>query len=264
MTHPFVNIGINAARSAGKLMVRALDHLDHLTIEQKGLNDYVTQVDKACEQEIIDIILKAYPNHGIIGEESGELNNPKDADYTWIIDPLDGTTNYLHGFPQFCISIGIMHKGRIEHGIVLDPMRQELFTASRGRGAMLNETRIRVSKVHQLQRALIGTGFPTRDMAVVDKYCDIFKDLFPKTAGVRRAGAAALDLCYVACGRFDAFWEFGLKIWDVAAGSLIIHEAGGLVSGFGEDESFLNTGNIIASTPKIHAPLKNILHQHLD
>lgn len=259
--HPLVNIGVKAARKAGHIILQSLDRLDAIAIEEKGYNDYVTQVDKASEEEIKYIIQKAYPDHAILGEESG-LTKTKESDITWVIDPLDGTTNYMHGFPQFCISIGVMEKDRLEHGIIYDPLKDELFTASRGQGAKLNDRRIRVTTNQHLNKSLIGTGFPTREMAVVEEYLKLLREIFPKVAGVRRAGAAALDLAYVACGRFDGFWEYGLKLWDVAAGALIVKEAGGYVTGFESPDSYLKTGNIIAGNPKIHAQLEEIIKQY--
>lgn len=260
--HPLVNIGVKAARKAGRIILQSLDQPDKIQIEEKGLNDYVTQVDKACEDEIKYIIHKAYPNHSILGEETGLTQKNNTDDITWIIDPLDGTTNFIHGFPQFCISIGIMEKGRIEHGIIYDPLKDELFTATRGRGAQLNDRRIRVSNTVQLNQALLGTGFPTREIDVIDVYLNLLRELMPQCAGVRRAGAAALDLAYVACGRLDGFWEYGLKLWDVSAGSLLIKEAGGYVSGFESEESYLESGNIIAGTPKVHAQLEAIVRKY--
>lgn len=259
--HPLVNIGVKAARKAGHIIVQSLDRLDAISIEEKGANDYVTQVDKASEDEIKYIIQKAYPHHAILGEESG-LTKPDGAEVTWIIDPLDGTTNFIHGFPQFCISIGVMEKGRVEHGVIYDPLKDELFTASRGHGAKLNDRRIRVSTTRHLEKSLIGTGFPTREMPVVDKYLGLLREIWPKTAGVRRAGAGALDLAYVAAGRLDGFWEYNLKIWDVAAASLMIKEAGGFVTGMEDADSYLKTGNIIAGNPKIHPELEAIIKKY--
>ena len=260
--HPFVNTGIKAARKAGRIILSSLDKIEQISITEKGLNDYATQVDEACEEEIKYIISKAYPDHAILGEETG-LSKKEKAEFTWVIDPIDGTTNFIHGFPQFCISIGVMQNGKVEHGIIYDPLKDELFTASLGRGAQMNDKRIRVSKTIHLNRALLGTGFPTREMSVVDNYLNLLRELFPKCAGIRRAGAAALDLAYVACGRFDGFWEYGLKLWDVSAGSLLIKEAGGFVSGFEGPDSFFQTGNIIAGNPKIHAQMEEIIKKYI-
>ena len=260
--HPLVNIGVKAARKAGRIILQSLDQLDKVQVVEKGLNDYVTQVDKACEDEIKYIIQKAYPNHSILGEETGLTQKDNHDDITWIIDPLDGTTNFIHGFPQFCISIGIMEKGRVEHGIIYDPLKDELFTASRGRGAQLNDRRIRVATTSALDQALLGTGFPTREVEIIDVYLNLLRELMPQCAGVRRAGAAALDLAYVACGRLDGFWEYGLKLWDVSAGSIIVKEAGGYVTGFESEDSYLESGNIIAGTPKVHAQLETIVRKY--
>lgn len=246
--HPTLNIAVRAARAAGKIIVRATDQLDRLQISVKADNDFVTQIDQQAEQEIIYILRHAFPAHGFLAEESGTQSGD---DFTWIIDPLDGTTNFLHGFPQFAVSIALRHKGRLEQAVIYDPMRQELFTASRGQGAHLNDHRIRVSQRPSLDGALLGTGFPFKQPEFLDLYLDTFKALFPKTAGIRRPGAAALDLAYVATGRLDGFWEIGLKPWDMAAGALIIQEAGGLVSDFGGGNDYLDSGNIIAANPKV-------------
>ena len=255
-----VNIAVAAARRAGALVVRQLNRLDTLAVDRKGRNEFVTQVDRAAEQVIIDYILKHYPDHGILAEESGARG---EGDYQWIIDPLDGTTNFIHGFPVFAVSIGLAVKGRLEHGVVYDPMRQEIFAASRGQGAQLDERRIRVSGCTNLQRSLIGTGFPYRgETAGTDLYLAMLKVVIENTAGVRRPGAAALDLCYVAAGRLDGFWEMGLKPWDMAAGSLIIREAGGRVSDFHGGDGYLESGNIIAGNPKIYAALSKLLTPH--
>jgi myo-inositol-1(or 4)-monophosphatase len=259
--HPLVNIGVRAARQAGKIILQAIDHLDKITVEEKGVNDYVTQIDKAAEQEIIHLIRKAYPEHSILAEESGLLAADH-SEITWIIDPLDGTTNFIHGYPQFCVSIGMMLNQRLEHGIIFDPLRGELFTASRGRGAQLNERRIRVSTTTQLKYALLGTGFPSRDPQVMNNYFQLMQALFPISSGVRRGGSAALDLAYIACGRLDGFWEYSLKPWDIAAGALLIQEAGGFVSSFRNTDDYLESGNVVAGTPKIHKALLEILAQH--
>ncbi|EKD73831.1 MAG: myo-inositol-1(or 4)-monophosphatase [uncultured bacterium] len=250
MREPFINIAIQAARTAGNIIMRAVDRLDKIQITEKQPNDYVTEVDQHAEREIIAIIRKAHPNHSIIGEESGE--SVKQGDYTWIIDPLDGTRNFIHGFPHFAVSIAISYKNKIEHGVVYDPVRQELFTASRGKGAELNDRRIRVSKHKTLEESLLGTGFPHRHSPErVTAYVNSLKALLPFSGDVRRAGAATLDLAYVASGRLDGFWEMGLKPWDIAAGSLLVKEAGGLVSDFNGAEDYFKTGNIVAANPKI-------------
>jgi len=246
--HPTLNIAVRAARSAGNVIIRNLGRLDSLAIHTKDRNDFVTEVDQKAEQEIIYTLRKAFPDHGILAEESGLREGD---DYQWIIDPLDGTTNFLHGFPQFAVSIALRHKGRLEHGVVYDPLRQELFTASRGAGAMLNDRRIRVTKRKSLDGALLGTGFPFKAQQHLETYLDMFRALFPNTAGIRRPGSAALDLAYVAAGRLDGFWEIGLNIWDMAAGVLLIQEAGGLSSDFLGGHSYLENGNLVAGSPKV-------------
>jgi myo-inositol-1(or 4)-monophosphatase len=219
-----LNIAIGAARSAGNVIVRNLERVDRLTIGTKQRNDFVTEVDRLAEHEIIRVIHRAYPDHAILAEESGAQG---DNEYEWVIDPLDGTTNFLHGFPQFAVSIALRHRGRLDQAVVYDPLRQELFTASRGSGATLNDRRIRVSRANGLTGSLLGTGFPFRQQQHLDAYLEMFRVLFPDAAGIRRAGAAALDLAYVAAGRLDGFWEIGLSPWDIAAGALLVLEAGG-------------------------------------
>ena len=244
---PLLNIAIKAARRAGDVIVRYVDRLDTLTIRTKEHNDFVSEVDKQAEDEIVQIIRAAYPDHAILGEEGGVLKGRSD-EYTWVIDPLDGTTNFLHGFPVFSVSIAVKRRGQLEHGVVYDPLRNELFTAARGGGAQLNSRRIRVSNLRTLEGALIGTGFPFRENQNLDMYMKMFGSVARKTAGIRRAGSAALDLSYVAAGRLDGFWELGLKEWDMAAGLLMIQEAGGSIgyldgrSGIPEDGSILAGG----------------------
>jgi len=250
--HPTLNIAVRAARSAGNVIIRNLDRLDSLAVHTKDRNDFVTEVDQKAEQEIIYTLRKAFPDHGILAEESGLREGD---DYQWIIDPLDGTTNFLHGFPQFAVSIALRHKGRLEHGVVYDPLRQELFTATRGAGAMLNDRRLRVTKRKSLEGALLGTGFPFKAQHHLETYLDMFCALFPHTAGIRRPGSAALDLAYVASGRLDGFWEIGLNIWDMAAGVLLIQEAGGLSSDFLGGHSYLESGNLVAGNPKVFADI---------
>ncbi len=224
-----LNIAIRAARHAGDFIVRKINKLPDLKVEVKARNDFVSEVDRGAESRIIEHLLKAYPDHGICAEESGQIDGS--GEFRWIIDPLDGTTNFLHGFPQFCVSVGVQVKGRIEAAAVYDPMRQELFAASRGNGATLDDRKIRVSGRREMEHALIGTGFPFRQADVdTGPYLTMLGKVVRNTAGVRRPGAAALDLCYVAAGRLDGFWETGLKAWDLAAGALIIREAGGIVS----------------------------------
>jgi len=261
MKDPIVNIAVRAARAAGNIIIRASDRLETIKISEKHPNDYVTEVDQLAEREIINIIRKAHPNHSILSEECGEIDGSED--FTWIIDPLDGTRNFIHGFPQFAVSIAIKHKNRIEHGVIYDPVRQELFTATRGRGAQLNERRIRVSKRATLEECLLGTGFPYRHSKEhLEAYAQSLLSIIPHCGDVRRAGAATLDLAYVACGRLDGFWEMGLKIWDMAAASLMIKEAGGLVSDFNGAEAYLKSGNIMAGNPKILKSLLKTLTPH--
>ncbi len=255
--HALLNVAVMAAHRGGDTIIRSLPKLDKIRVEQKGRNDYVSEVDRNAERAVIDTIFKHYPDHAIIAEESGEQG---DSDYVWIIDPLDGTTNFLHGFPVFCVSVGLMHKNRLEHGAVYDPMRQELFTASRGQGAQLDGRRIRVSQHNSMERALIGTGFPFRDSNIsLSPYLKMLQTVLKNTSGVRRTGAAALDLCYVAAGRLDAFWETGLSKWDLAAGTLIIREAGGIISGMDGSEDFLDTGHVLTGSPKIYSALAKLL-----
>lgn len=251
MREPIVNIAVSAARAAGNTILRAADRMDRVKITEKGQNDFVTEIDQLVEKEIIAIIHKAYPKHSILGEEGGEQIG-KDEDNVWIIDPIDGTRNFIHGFPHYAVSIAFSHKGKVEHGVIYDPVRQEMFSASRGKGARMNDTRIRVSTRKKLTDCLLGTGFPARrSEAFIAESSETIKTLLPDCGDIRRAGAATLDLAYVACGRLDGYWERGLKIWDIAAGALLVKEAGGLVSDFEGGEEYLKTGNIVASNPKI-------------
>ncbi len=254
---------VNAARRASKIINRAALDIEHLQVTTKRQSDFVTEVDKAAEAAIIEVLRDAYPDYGILAEESGEaLGRGGGSEYQWIIDPLDGTTNFIHGFPQYAISIALAHRGQLIQAAVYDPGRNELFTASKGGGAFLNERRIRVSKCLKLESALIGTGFPYRIYDHIDAYLAIFKELARKTAGIRRPGAAALDLAYVACGRFDGFWEFGLSPWDMAGGVLLITEAGGLVGDLAGNESYLESGNLIAGNPRVFAQLLQVIDSH--
>jgi len=250
--HPLLNIAIRAARRAGEVIVRSLNRLESLTITSKGRNDFVSEVDRNAEQEIIGIIRRHYPDHAVLAEESGRSG---ENDTVWIIDPLDGTTNFLHGFPTFAVSIACQHKGRLEVAVVYDPMRQEVFTATRGGGAHLENHRIRVSKQRSLEGALLGTGFPFRaNIRYMDAYLQMLKAAMQATAGVRRPGAAALDLAYVAAGRIDGFWEVGLSPWDTAAGTLLIQEAGGRIGTLTGAE-YCQGGDVLAGTPKVYAAL---------
>ncbi|MEP4485403.1 MAG: inositol monophosphatase family protein [Halioglobus sp.] len=248
---PMVNIALRAARKVGEQIVRASDDLDHLEVKSKSLNDFVSEVDVTTEQEIKYQLQKAYPDHAVLGEESG-LTGAEDADYCWIIDPLDGTTNFVRGIPHYAVSIACLYKGKLEHAIIVDPVRREEFTASRGRGAQLNGRRIRVSKRPSLDGALLGTGIPFKDHCddKLAPYSKSIEILAGQCAGIRRTGAASLDLAYVAAGRLDAFWEIGLAKWDIAAGALLIREAGGLVADINGSESFLESGNIVCGNPK--------------
>lgn len=246
-----LNVAIMAARRGGDTLIRSMKKLDTIKVEMKGRNDFVSEADRTAERAVIDTIHKHYPDHAILAEESGQSG---DSDFVWVIDPLDGTTNFLHGFPVFAVSVGLMHKGRVEHGAVYDPLRQELFTASRGRGAQLDGHKIRVSGCKSLDRSLIGTGFPFRESGfALEPYVGMLTKAIRETAGVRRPGAAALDLCYVAAGRLDAFWETGLSKWDIAAGALMIREAGGIISGLDGSENFLDNGHVLAGTPRIYS-----------
>lgn len=259
--HPLLTNAVKAARRAGTIINRASQDVGALKIRSKTYNDFVTEVDHAAEAAIIETLKDAYPDHGFLGEESG--NDRIDAENVWIIDPLDGTTNFLHGFPQYCISIALMHKGQLTQAVVYDPNRNDLFTATRGRGAFLNDKRIRVSKRTKLQDSIIGTGFPFRDFTHLDPYLAMFKDMVKKTSGVRRPGSAALDLAYVAAGWYDGFFEIGLSKWDIAAGGLLIQEAGGIVGDFEGNESWYETGNIVGANPKIFAQIIQTLAPHL-
>ncbi len=252
--HPLLNIALQAARSAGDVILNSFDKLDRVRVHEKSINDFVSDVDLKAEKIIIETIHKSYPDHSILAEESGE-HQLKEKDYLWIIDPLDGTTNFLHGFPHFAVSIGLAIKGKIEHGLIFDPFKQEIFSASRGRGAQLNSSRIRTSKVSQLSKALLGTGFPSRNKSLYEKYMSSFERVFQESAGIRRAGACALDLAYIACGRLDGFWEYNLKPWDIAAGSLLVSEAGGFVTDMQGHHDFLKSGEVVAANAKIHATL---------
>ena len=246
---PMLNIAIRAARHAGDFIVRKINKLPEIQVEVKAKNDFVSEVDREAESRILEDLLKAYPGHGIVAEESGVIQGTDD--YRWIIDPLDGTTNYLHGFPHYAVSIACEHQGKIIHGVVYDPFKQELFCASRGDGATLNNRRIRVSKNTSLEGALIATGFPFRNPELTESYMKQFNQFLNKTGDIRRAGAAALDLAYIAAGRLDGYWESGLESWDLAAGGLIVREAGGLVTDFQGESNFLENGEIVAGNPKI-------------
>ena len=258
--NPTTNIAVRAARQAGSIIMRSFSRLDTLTVAEKQSNDFVTEVDRNAEQAIIDTISRAYPGHAILAEESGARG---DSEFQWIIDPLDGTTNYLHGFPQFAVSIALTHRGRLESAVVYDPTRDEMFTADRGAGALLNDRRIRVSTRRGLRGALLGTGIPFRDQRHMDAYLGMLKSLVQDSAGVRRPGSAALDFAYVAAGRLDGFWELALSPWDFAAGALLVQEAGGMVSDITGGSRFMDTGNVVAAGPRLHRDMIDAIKPHL-
>ncbi len=251
-----LNIAIRAARTAGDSIVREMDRTRDISIETKGKNDFVTEVDKNAEGIIISVIKNAYPEHAFLAEESGQEGQ---NDCLWIIDPLDGTTNFLHGFPHFSVSIALQNKGVLEQAVIYDPLKQELFTASKGKGAQLNNRKIRVSIKKTLDGALLGTGFPYNNESVMQQFIESYKNLFPNVAGIRRAGVASLDLAYVACGRLDGFWEFNLRPWDIAAGALIIQEAGGINAELTGGADYMKTGNIISANPKMIKAMLKVL-----
>jgi len=254
-----LNTAVKAARKAGSIITRSSHDLDKLTIRRKQQNDFVSEVDHAAEEAVISVLREAYPDHGFLGEESGY--HDKDAEYLWVIDPLDGTTNFLHGNPQYCVSIALLHKGALNQAVVFDPNRNELFTASKGAGAFLNDRRIRVSKTDKIEDSLLGTGFPFREVDRLDEYLKMLENAMKTCSGVRRPGAAALDLAWVACGRLDGFWEMGLSSWDMAAGALLIREAGGLVGDFAGEDKYLDSGRIVAANSKLFAALLRLLNQ---
>ena len=260
--HPTLNIAIKAARRAATVINRAALDVDLLRVEAKQPNDFVTEVDRAAEEAIIQVLREAYPSHSILAEESGETGPATDTEYQWIIDPLDGTTNFIHGFPVYCVSIALAVKGKIEQAVVYDPTRNDLFTATKGRGAYLNERRIRVSKRTQLKECLISTGFPFRPGDNFKNYLAMMGDVMQRTAGLRRPGSAALDLAYVAAGYTDAFFETGLSSWDVAAGSLLVTEAGGLIGNFTGEADFMDQKECLAGTPRIYGQMVQILGKY--
>ena len=260
--HPMVNVAVKAARAAGSLINRAALDIESVRVSQKNANDFVTEVDHAAEQAIIETLLGAYPGHAIWAEESGRQHGAQHSEYVWIIDPLDGTTNFIHGLPIYCVSIALAVKGKIEQAVVYDPTRNDLFTATKGRGAYRNDRRLRVSKRIQLKDSLISTGFPFRPGDDFDTYLRMMGDVMKRTAGLRRPGAAALDLAYVAAGLTEGFFETGLQPWDVAAGSLLVTEAGGLVGNFTGEAEFLEQGECLAGTPRVYGQLTAILGKY--
>jgi myo-inositol-1(or 4)-monophosphatase len=259
--HPMLTIAVKAAREAGRIINRASQDVGALKIQSKTFNDFVSEVDRSAEQAIIDTIRDAYPTHGFFGEETGKSN--QQSDDIWIIDPLDGTTNFLHNFPQYCVSIALQQKGVLTQAVIYDPVRNDLFTATKGRGAFLNDKRIRVTNRTKLQASLISTGFPFRDFTHLDTYLAMLKDMIKNTTGIRRPGSAALDLAYVAAGFTDGFFEINLSTWDIAAGGLLVQEAGGMVGDFEGNESWLTTGNIVAANAKVFSQMLQILSPHL-
>ena len=257
-----INVAVKAARAAGSLINRAALDIESVRVSSKQVNDFVTEVDVACEKTIIETLLTAYPGHGIWAEESGTEHGAQDSEFVWIIDPLDGTTNFIHGLPVYCVSIALAVKGKIEQAVVYDPTRNDLFTATKGRGAYMNDRRIRVSKRIHMEECLISTGFPYRAGDNLPRYLSMLGDIMPRCAGVRRPGAAALDLAYVAAGFTDGFFESNLQPWDVAAGSLLIQEAGGLVGNFSGEADFLETGECMAGAPKIYSQMATLLGKY--
>ncbi len=260
--HPMLNVAIKAARAAGAIINRAALDVEAVRISQKEVNDFVTEVDQASEQAIIETLLTAYPGHGILAEESGSEHGAKDSEYVWIIDPLDGTTNFIHGFPVYCVSIALAVRGKIEQAVIYDPTRNDLFSATKGRGAYMNDRRLRVSKRIRLADCLLSTGFPFRKGDNFKNYLAIMADVMPRTAGLRRPGAAALDLAYVAAGFTDGFFETGLAPWDMAAGSLLVQEAGGLVGNFTGEADFLDHKECLAANPRVYAQLVPLLAKY--
>jgi myo-inositol-1(or 4)-monophosphatase len=260
--HPMLNVAVSAARAAGAIINRAALDIESVRIAQKQINDFVTEVDQASEAVIIETLLTAYPGHAIWAEESGRQYGAQDSEFVWIIDPLDGTTNFIHGFPVYCVSIALAVKGKVEQAVVYDPTRNDMFTATKGRGAYMNDRRIRVSKRTQMKDCLVSTGFPFRPGDDMQKYLAMFTDVMKITSSMRRPGAAALDLAYVAAGFTDAFFETGLHPWDVAAGSLLVQEAGGLVGNFTGEADFLEQHECMAATPRIYGQLVTVLGKY--
>jgi len=253
--NPTLNIAVKAARAAGRIVMRASEQLDRIQIEEKGHQDFVTNIDKQAEQEIINIIHSAYPTHSFLGEENGAIG---DHNHQWIIDPIDGTANFIRGLPHFSISIALTIDGRIEHGVIYDPVRDELFTASRGQGAKMNDRRLRVSPLIKLNQATLATGIPFKRPKKLPQYSQCLSHLLPQITDIRRGGSAALDLAYVAAGRVDGYWEIGLGPWDIAAGLLLVQEAGGLYSDFSGGNQCFDRGEVIAANPKL---FKQLLQQ---
>lgn len=254
--HPLVNVAVTASRKAGNLILRGAEKRESLNVSSKQHNDFVTEVDQAAERIIIDEIQRSYPQHDILGEESGSIvSGDKAGDVEWVIDPIDGTTNFIHGVPHFCVSIGIREKGRLEHGVIFDPVKNELFTTSRGRGATLDGKRLRMARHTSLEGRLIGCGLPFRKTDDIELYLNMIRNTATKVASTRASGSSALDLAYVAAGRYDGFWEVGLKPWDIAAGALMVQEAGGIVGDIDGGTNFMESCNVVAGSPKVFAAL---------
>ncbi len=258
--HPMLNTAIKAARRGASVINRASLDIDQIRVTEKRRNDFVTEIDQAAERAIVDVLLKAYPTHAILAEESGASGNQQEGnEFVWIIDPLDGTTNFIHGFPQYCVSIALQQRGVTTQAVVYDPTRNDLFVASKGDGAFLNDKRLRVSTRDKMADSLIGTGFPFRNLEQLDEYLQMFKLVTEKCQGLRRPGSAALDLAYVAAGRLDGFFEKGLNPWDMAAGALLITEAGGIIGDFAGEQKYLEKGDVIAGNPRIFYQLITLL-----
>ncbi|MBK1727360.1 inositol monophosphatase family protein [Halorhodospira neutriphila] len=261
--HPMVNIAVRAARSAGDIIARSIDRLDRVQVESKGRYDFVCDIDRQAEEAILRTLRRAYPQHSVLAEESGTHGRDSgEAEYTWIVDPLDGTANFLHGFPHIGISIAVQRRGQLEAAVVYDPLRQELFTAARGEGAQLDGHRIRVSKPRGVDGTLVGTGFPFKNPHLFKPYMGMFSGVAERAEDMRRAGSAALDLAYVAAGRLDGFFELGLNPWDIAGGALLVSEAGGVVTGIRGEDDALGSGHVVAASPKAHAGLLQVLKPH--
>ena len=257
--HPVLNVAVEAAHSAANIMRRQIQHVDAIPFEKKARHDYVTEVDKACEEEIVREIKRYYPDHSFLCEEGGASG---ESEVVWVIDPLDGTSNYMHGIPHFAVSIAQQVNGRTEHAVVYDPMRDEMFTASRGSGAYLNQKRIRVSARSGLDSAVLATAFPFRQRNQLQSYARVFQAILSRIEDFRRAGTASLDLAWVAAGRLDGFFELGLKPWDVAAGTLIVREAGGVVIDWDGGDKVEDAGSILAAPFKLITPLRQIVSKN--
>lgn len=260
MTNPFLNTAIEAAHKGGDLLMKYRDRVDSIPVERKARGDYASEIDRACEALIRTELKRRYPDHAVVGEEDGKTG---DSEHVWLVDPIDGTSNYLRGIPHYAISIAQVVKGRVEHGVVYDPTRDELFAASRGQGATLNNRRIRVSGRNTLSGAVLGAAFPFRSRRLMPAYMGMFDALFDEAEDIRRAGAASLDLAYVACGRLDGYWELALKPWDIAAGALLIQEAGGVVMDIAGGDRWLQSGHVLAAPFKLITPLRKAIEPHL-